>query len=245
MISLVCLLQTCENYPKVQQIPVFFRYSCELLSFPVPSVCLSVSFISLSFYVFFHLSWFHHMSLSLSFCLYSSLYLSICVSSFLCVSLSVSLLVSVTVSPPLYVHFSISIYSFLSIYLSLSQPVSLSLHLYHISPCLSLCVSVSLNLCISRFSCLSFCFSLSLSACTSVSVPLCLHLSTCLSISPCISLSLCLYLCYSDPNWPKAITLEHQCFQFDLKKKKFVLVLCVAKLLSMSIKVFGLIYLFE
>ena len=190
MISLVCLLQTCENYPKVPQIPVFFRYSCEFLSVPVPSVCLSVSFISPSFYVFFHLSWFRHMSLSLSFCLYSSVYLSICVSGFLCDSLSVSLLVSVTVSPPLYVHFSISIYSFLSIYLSLSRPVPLSLRLYHISPCLSLCVPISLNLCISRFSCLF----------TSVSVPQCLHPSTCLSLCPCISLSLCLCLCYSGPN---------------------------------------------
>ena len=98
---------------------------------------------------------------------------------------------------------------YLSIYPSIHLSISLSRHLSIYSIYLSVCLSVSVCLCLSLSVSLCLCLSLSVSVCLclslSVSVCLCLSLSVsvsvclclCLSLSLSVSVSVCLCLCLS------------------------------------------------
>ena len=107
------------------------------------------------------------------------------------------LLFFLSLSFPLYLHFSSSPSSFLFF---LPPP--------HI---LSVCVSLTVSVCLSVCLCFSLSFGLSVSHCLSfsltVSVFLCLCLSACLSVSP-LSLCLCLSACLSLPSMSLSVYLS-------------------------------------
>ena len=110
-----------------------------------------------------------------------SMYLSICLSVQLSIYLSVY--TSICLSICLYVHLSI----FPSVYLSICVSI-------HLSICpsvyLSICLSVYLSICL--FVYLSICLSVYLSICLSVYLSICLFVY--LSIYPSVYLYLCIYV---------------------------------------------------